>query len=132
MRVIVSGDREWKNEGVMYEAFDRLREDCLAISESHHNPVLPTIVEGCQRGADTMAERIAGMVYVWPLEHHPANWGMYGNAAGAIRNTEMLTMPGNIDLCLAFHPDLKRSKGTLDMVEKCLRAGIEVRLYPRS
>lgn len=114
----------------MHDGFDYILEQRLAISESPHDLAPITIVEGCARGADSMAERLATMVYGIDLEHHPANWDALGKPAGPIRNTEMLA--SGIDLCLAFHKDLKRSKGTLDMVEKCLRAGIEVRLYPRS
>jgi hypothetical protein len=132
MRVLITGDREWDDEGTMYEGFDHIN-DYLSF-DLDIDPFVepPIIVEGCARGADQMAERLAQMIYHWPVEHHQANWGKHGNAAGIIRNQEMLDAPGGIDLCLAFHPNLKRSKGTLDMIERCLRAGIEVRLYPRS
>ncbi len=134
MRVIVSGSRDWtgtSDESVMHKAFQDLYDRYEYWASIITDPFEWVIVEGCQRGADEMAERFTTMLYSaeWTLEHHPAHWDKLGNAAGAIRNQEMLDT--GVDLCLAFHRNLKESSGTLDMIERCLRAGVPVQLYPQ-
>jgi hypothetical protein len=61
---------------------------------------------------------------------YPANWRRFRRAAGIIRNAEMLEK-GQPDLVLAFHVNLAESRGTRDMVERALAAGVEVRLIDR-
>ena len=89
-----------------------------------------TLVHGAARGADQMAERLALMHFGWDVDPYPADWDQYGKGAGAIRNQAMLD--SGVDRVLAFHKDLKRSKGTLDMIERALRAKVPVELYPRT
>lgn len=50
-----------------------------------------------------------------------ANWGKFGNAAGPIRNAEMLS-EGKPDLVLAF----PGGAGTRDMINRSLKAGVTV------
>lgn len=69
-----------------------------------------------------------------PVVHYqyPADWNQYGKTAGPIRNSLMLAQHPDIDLVLAFHDDLEgSSKGTLDMVRKAQKGGIEVWVYAR-
>lgn len=128
MRLLVSGAREWgsyhTDETIMHDAlflFDR-------IAQIEKTKI--TLVEGCQRGADQMAERLAQMIFGWEVDHHEAQWDKYGVGAGPIRNQEMLA--SGVDQVLAFHRHLKKSDGTLDMVERCLRKGVPLLLYPAS
>jgi predicted Rossmann-fold nucleotide-binding protein len=51
----------------------------------------------------------------------PANWPKHGKGAGFIRNQQMLN-EGKPDLMIAF----PGGKGTADMIEKAIKAGIKV------
>lgn len=132
-RILVTGSRDWTdmvtvNEGLRW-AYN-YPEGSTAWGSTTYGPEYERIlVEGCASGADALAEQI-GVKFGFKIEHHPAKWDHYGKAAGVIRNAEMLA--SGINQCIAFHEDLSRSKGTLNMVELCLRAGVPVRLYPRA
>jgi hypothetical protein len=113
MRVLVCGDREW----------DRYEEilDKLTFLQKIHGEF--TVVEGEARGADRLAREAAEQLGL-PVEPHPAHWDLYGRAAGPIRNQEMLD--SGIDLVVAFHSDLERSKGTRHMVTIAEKRGVDV------
>ena len=110
MRVICCGDRAWADVKKIRDRLSQL-------------PSGTTVIEGDAPGAD----RIAGMIargFGLNLEVHPAKWAEYGRAAGPIRNQEMLS--SGVDLVLAFHSDLAKSKGTADMVRRTRKADISV------
>ena len=123
-RVLVTGDRNWPKEEAphIWERLDKLDRE-IGIS---------VIVEGCARGVDRFAEFWAEKRDKQIL-HFPADWDnpKYRRAdtgksfAGNIRNTEMLEL-GEPDIVYAFHHDFENSRGTKDMVNKALKAGIEV------
>jgi hypothetical protein len=71
----------------------------------------------------TLARRIAEELGL-EVRKYPAKWHTYGKAAGPIRNREMLKE--NPELVIAFHDDIKNSKGTKDMVTIAQKAGITV------
>jgi hypothetical protein len=82
-----------------------------------------TVVHGyCPDGADALAK-------VWcertgtPQKPFPAKWKEFGDAAGFVRNTQMVEEAG-IQLLLSFPGE----NGTRDMTNKCLTAGIPVKL----
>lgn len=76
---------------------------------------------------------------------NPALWKQYGRAAGTsvgdgescrirnptgpIRNKQMIE-EGNPSLIIAFHPDIKSSKGTKDMIQQAMKKDIPVILVP--
>jgi hypothetical protein len=63
------------------------------------------------------------------LEPYPADWKRYGNAAGAIRNTQML-VEGKPDIVLAFPTGrLSITKGTKNMVQQARKAGVRTIVY---
>jgi hypothetical protein len=127
MRVLVTGDRDWTNEA-------SIRRVLTVLHAMFPDTIL---VEGDARGADKMAGRI------WmeltggnldQLEVYPADWTRYGKAAGRIRNNWQLKESLRKGLedghplkyGIAFHPNLRRSKGTRDMVKLLDDAGIPV------
>lgn len=118
MRVLVCGDRHWKDYGYI---FDRLDDMSL-----YYN--ITEIIEGCARGADRFAEHWAAGKEM-PIQHFPADWNRYGKAAGIIRNQQMLD-EGKPDMVVAFHTALMQSKGTKDMVQRARAAGIETFVFP--
>lgn len=89
------------------------------------NPAV--VIEGEALGADTLA-REAAEYFGIEVERYPANWTLYGRAAGPIRNNQMLT-EGKPDLVVAFHHDIEHSKGTKNMVKQAKALGIPVKVY---
>jgi hypothetical protein len=118
MRILITGDREW---------FDKLMISAVLRSVTmFKDPASVTVIEGEARGADRLGASAARGLGL-NVEPYPAEWDQYGRAAGHIRNQQMLDT--GVDLCLAFHDRLDESKGTADMVRRCLKAGIKVIHY---
>ena len=110
MRVVVTGSRDWTDVGVIRAALAEL-------------PSQSIIIHGGARGADTLAGSVA-LSLDFRVIRVAARWGVYGKAAGSIRNQEMIDMkPG---LVLAF--PMKGSIGTWDCVNKAKKAGIRVKV----
>ena len=140
-RVLISGDRHFGETEADVNAFNKAM---YLWTEKHGMPEV--IVEGCARGADSLAEQWAiamkgaGEQDV-VLEHWPAKWNEHDsydntcwcknksaprcNGAGPIRNLAMLQY-GAPDAVIAFHRDLAKSKGTRHMVESARKAGVPV------
>lgn len=109
MRAIFCGDRDWDDEAL-------IEKWMLALRPS-------VVIEGEARGADTLARQVAERHGI-PVEGKEADWISHGKAAGLIRNREMLKE--NPDTCVAFHDNIKASKGTADMVNISRKAGLRV------
>lgn len=115
MKVLVFGSRAWVDEGMIYRVLSKLPKDTI-------------LVTGFARGADQIADRI-GRKLGFDVRAYPADWDQHGNAAGPIRNAEMLAKE---------HPDAKGikfdkgfgfstgrdNKGTHDMAEKLWEARV--------
>lgn len=110
-RVLVTGARDWDDRELLRSTLDGYRSE------------MTELLEGCQRGADRMAEEWAKDRQV-SLHHFPADWKRKHRAAGPIRNREMFRHP--VDLVIAFHHDLGSSKGTADAVSIARHKGIPV------
>jgi hypothetical protein len=116
-RLLVTGDRNWDD----YQAV----EDYLRIAMEQG---VTHVIEGEARGADTMA-RDAGWKLGLTVLRFPAEWDVYGRAAGPVRNQQMLDQD-QPDRAVAFHLNLAKSKGTLDMVQRIERAGLPLDVVP--
>lgn len=112
MRVLVCGSRGFEDIDLMLRT----------LAEMYDLPEEFTIVEGCARGADHLAEVAADQMRI-PIEHHPADWSK-GRGAGFQRNIEMLD--SGIDLVLAFWDG--QSRGTKHTIDQATKRGIEVRV----
>jgi hypothetical protein len=112
--VLVCGDRNWTDHESV------LRELRALQAEGYTK-----VIEGGAKGADTISNRVARFLGMETLTVE-ANWMMFGKAAGPIRNSEMLKMKP--DFVLAFHPDLTKSKGTIDTVTKARAKKIPVKV----
>lgn len=108
MKLLVCGDRHWVDQEFILEAIKKV------------SPEL--VIEGGAPGADTLA-RIAASRLKIPVVEFKAEWNTYGRAAGPIRNIKML-VEGKPDLVVAFHDDIKNSKGTKHMLEEAKKRGI--------
>lgn len=110
MKVLVCGSRNFTDHRRMDAVLGRYKID--------------TLIEGCARGADELAEEWA-LIEGVPVNHHPAQWAEHGRSAGAIRNNQMLD--DKPDLVIAFYRDrLNPSPGTQNMVDQAMRAGVPV------
>lgn len=116
MRLLVTGDREWRDA-------PRVRAALMDWIIRNGDPVEcgHTLITGDAKGADMFADAI-GQLFGFEIERYPAEWKRYGNPAGPIRNQQMLDT--GVDDCLAFHDDLGASRGTKDMIEHLEKAGI--------
>ena len=112
-RVLVCGDRNWTDFDMVYHTLTYL-EPCH-------------VIEGEAPGADTIGREAADVLKI-PVSKFPAKLSQFGKLAGPIRNQQMID-EGNPDLVLAFHDNLKTSKGTKDMVKRARKAQIEVQVY---
>lgn len=112
MVILVTGDRNWDatQAHVVQDVLQDWQEEC------------PIIVHGAARGVDTLAGEAAEALG-YTVHPYPARWSRYGKAAGPRRNTEMLEERPN--LVFAFHDDLVSSKGTRNMVNQAVKAGVQ-------
>ncbi len=115
MRVLMCGSRDWTDREKIVRVIDNL---CGVYGQDI------AIIHGGCRGADTIAGEEASAVHLAVYEYK-ADWETHGKKAGPIRNQHMLDH-GRPHLCIAFHHDYKRSKGTKDMVTRCVEAGVPV------
>ena len=114
--VIFCGDRAWKGRGVVSDRLVRLlKRD-------------PIIVHGAARGADEISGLEATLLGLRVVSF-PAEWERYGRGAGPIRNQAMLDQAPNLLGVIAFHDHLNRSKGTNDMLNRCLAQSIPCVLF---
>jgi len=112
MRVLVCGSRNF----IDTESFDEVMDNYIG--------KVTTVIHGSARGADMQAH-LWGLRNNIPIEEYPADWNMYGKAAGRIRNKQMLE-EGKPDLVIAFLA--KDSIGTKDMINQSKTKGVEVKV----
>ena len=112
--VVVTGSRRWTNRALLFEVLDGW----------HELAGIASIAEGCAKGADRFAEEWAAERGI-PNHHYPADWPTFGKAAGAIRNGSML-LAEKPDVVLAFHEDIRNSRGTSDLIYKARKMGTKV------
>lgn len=112
MIVLVTGDRNWTNrKKIAAELYKRRKK-------------IKLLIHGGARGADLIADEFARVMGIQTAEF-AANWTFHGRAAGPIRNQNMIRFI-KPDLVLAFHGNLKKSKGTQHMVK--LARGQKIRV----
>lgn len=118
LKVLVTGSRGWND----YELIeDALRSVLPQGAETQ--PVL--VIHGDAGGADRMAALSARKLGYFVMAY-PANWKLYGKAAGPIRNAQMLKEQ-KPDVVLAFWDG--QSRGTAHMMGLADEAGVIVRVF---
>jgi hypothetical protein len=111
MRVLVYGGRDFTNKRLAFNALDLL----------HKEYGFTLVIDGMARGADTLGFKWAQDQGL-PSERYPADWNRYQNAAGPIRNQQMID-EGKPDIAVAF----PGGNGTSDMTKRLLNHGILVK-----
>ncbi len=116
MRVIVAGAVAWTDAEAIR------RELSLLPPES-------TVIHGDSPGADALAGKIAAELgfAVEPMAKNAQDYARYRRAAWKGLNERMLA--SGALLVLAFHPDIKASRGSKHLVELARAANIDVRVY---
>ena len=114
MRVIVTGDRYWEDKEIIEEELSKLPKDT-------------TIIQGeCSfGGVDRFAKEIAFDLGFDVIGYY-SNWIKNKESADFIRNRKMLNE--DPDLVLAFHNNIKKSRGTKDCIEQAKQRGISVKI----
>lgn len=115
MIVIFTGDREWTDEAAVTREILCLPKGAI-------------IRQGLCRGLDQIARRVgiqSGYVVEDFVVIDPWPRG------GPMRNQRMLDTKPTPNLVKAFHHDLTKSKGTIDMVTRAWKAGIPVEVYKK-
>jgi predicted Rossmann-fold nucleotide-binding protein len=110
LRLLVCGGRDYVDRDAVWRALDKL------------NAVrgVACVIQGGAAGADRLAYEWATEREV-QVEHFPANWTLYGRAAGPIRNRQMIA-DGRPDGVVAF----PGGRGTADMICAATEAGLKV------
>lgn len=129
-RVLVTGWRFWPRakDHVVYNQLTYVHHELVAPSQTM------IVVDGAcpYLGVDQYAFEWASShgTQVKP-ERYPAKWARLGNAAGPIRNQQMVNL--GADICLAF-PETRlvqpKKSGTHRCLEMAEKAGIPTRIFP--
>lgn len=123
MIALFCGSQGWLDWGTI---FSELQSTWIIAQEEFHADSRADLVihHGAAPGADMIAGIIAetmGFVVV----PHPADWKLYGKAAGIIRNNEMLDL--HPDRVYAFW--LNSSPGTGHTINEAMRRGIPCKIH---
>ncbi len=119
MKIIICGDRNWKDHQMIKQYISSLPKGTL-------------IIQGECRGADLIAKASAKELGYPTTDKYAADWQLYDSlgypkgAAGPIRNRKMLEEKP--DLVVAFHDNIDTSKGTKDMLSAAKKSGVKTLL----
>jgi hypothetical protein len=108
---------------------DRHYTDYTTILEYIRSFTDITIITGGCRGADSLAV-LAAQELGFDFRIYPANWSKYGKSAGVRRNQTMIDIEKPV-LVIAFHDNISRSKGTVDMLKRARYHGIRTILVSK-
>lgn len=113
MKILICGDRYWNRPEVIKQYLRPLNNNG------------DVIITGGAFGADWYANLFAKEMGLQTVVVE-ANWKEFGKAAGPLRNKQMLDL--NPDKVVAFHSDIKNSKGTKNCVEQAKDRNIPVEI----
>lgn len=135
IRILVTGSRMWADVPLLTAGLDAAAAGHNQVTLIHGrcDPRTPNgdrvpwnqaNPQGTYLGADWHAHQHA-VRRGWAIESKPADWGLYGNAAGRVRNAVIVRL--GADLCIAAPLPGGHSPGTRDCMRRAAAAGIEVR-----
>jgi hypothetical protein len=87
IRILVTGGRDYTDRAAVARSLGHLGAHFIFGAR----PEEIVLVHGACAGADTLAAEEA-VKLGWRTESHPADWDTHGNAAGPIRNKEMVSL----------------------------------------
>lgn len=112
LKVLVCGGRDFSDRDLVFSTLD-------AVRRKHGKSGLCIVHGSCPTGADALAEEWAKSRQTAYLGI-PAEWDVYGRAAGPIRNKRMRDEI-KPDHCIAF----RGGSGTLGMIDLMREVGIQ-------
>jgi hypothetical protein len=113
-KLLICGDRNWSDKKFIKLKMSKLQAGTI-------------VVHGAAKGADSLAGEVAEEMG-FEVHPYPAAWGVFGRAAGPIRNTQMLDEESP-DAVWGFHDWIENSKGTRDMMRQAQRRGVPFVLF---
>lgn len=137
IRILVTGSRMWSNVPLLAASLDAAAagHDHVTLIHGRCDPrntdgervpwelALKYPDDGPYLGADWHAHHHA-LGHGWKIEPYPANWSLYGNGAGPIRNQRMVDLRPPAEVCIGA--PLGKSPGTRDCMARARKAGIRV------
>jgi YspA, cpYpsA-related SLOG family len=108
MKTIICGSRH-------FDEYALLEKRMMAVPWQ-----ITEVVSGCAKGADTLGEKWAEGQKL-PVKKFPAEWDVFGDAAGPLRNKRMAEYA---EACVAFL--YEDSRGTKDMIKQAMAKGLRV------
>lgn len=115
MRVLVCGGRDYFDKARLFDVLDYYHREAGGFD---------CIIHGNAFGADSLADQWAKERGIEPLPF-PADWVLYGRAAGPRRNEQMLR-DGKPEVVIAF----PGGRGTANMIGQARAAGVPVLEIP--
>jgi hypothetical protein len=121
MRLLVTGGRDFHDE-------DKLRRWIFEAVGNDLESDQIQLIHGGARGADRLAGRIARQAG-FRIRVFPARWSELGDAAGVIRNNQMLRET-NPHVVLAA-PGGRETDDMVNRVRKAIKSGLPIRLIDK-
>ncbi len=121
VRIIIAGSRTFADYDLL-----KANMDAYIRRVPTYNPI--TFISGCSKGADELGERYAAE-HGFEVLRCPADWRIYGKAAGPIRNEIMAYMATETDCCgvlFAFWDG--NSRGTASMIREAKKHNLEIHI----
>lgn len=112
MKVIIAGGRKFNDYSLLFDVCNFMLRNQTDVE----------IVSGTARGADKLGERYA-KEKGYLLRQFPADWQLYGKAAGYKRNQ---LMAQNADALICFWDG--ESKGSRHMINLAKKEGLKVKI----
>jgi hypothetical protein len=113
LNIIVAGSRTFTDFNLLVATCDTVIREC-------YSDLPIKIIEGGAKGADALGRRYAHL-RKYPVETFPAQWSVYGKAAGYKRNEQMAKVSQAL---IAFWE--KESRGTKHMIDIAKQNGLRV------
>lgn len=114
--VCITGERD--NRGFREQIVDNI---CRLYMDKEN---IKFIFGDCS-GVDIDAKEICTNLNI-EYEVFPADWKKLGLKAGPVRNAQMIELADHV---LAFHSDLKKSKGTKNTIKLAKKKGIPIEIF---
>lgn len=128
MRVLICGNCSWKEMRPIYRRLLLCKREARAKDE----PLI--VISGMAMGADYLAWKAAGWIDTYCDEYPWTEAGRRKNAAivypkkpHMMRNQWMLD--SGVDVVYGYAYDIRKSKGTRDMLNRCWKAGVPTFWY---
>lgn len=106
--ILISGSRYWNTNS----DYNKIKEELQKYPNAN-------IIVGDCRGVDTLTVKACKELN-YNYKIFKADWNLYGNAAGPIRNKEMVDCLNKMEgekIVLAFHENIDESKGTKNLIK---------------